>query len=142
MSGTDREEGIIDTPMYTQTTHTATFAGGFIPPDQLIVDELFALIEKHFKDHHNPEYYSNQLHISLKRLNRLTNYYHQKTVYQLLQERLHQEAELLLKHTTLTAKEIAFELGVCDPAHFSKCFKKITGKSPVQYRRKHNFLSP
>jgi AraC-like DNA-binding protein len=103
-----------------------------------MVDELRVLIEKHFKDHHNPLYYSKQLHISLKRLNRLTNYYHQKTVYELLQHRLHHEAELLLKHTTLTAKEIAFELGVCDPAHFSKCFKKLTGKSPLQYRRKNH----
>jgi AraC-like DNA-binding protein len=107
-----------------------------------MVDELCALIEKRFKEERDPAYYSNQLSISLKRLNRLTNYYFQKTVYQLLQDRLHHEAELLLKHTTLTAKQIALELGVCDPAHFSKCFKKITGKSPLQYRRKHNFLSP
>jgi AraC-like DNA-binding protein len=123
--------------MNTQTTHTTPFAGGFIPPDQRMVNELCMLIEKHFKDHHNPVYYSKQLHISLKRLNRLTNDYHQKTVYELLQHRLHHEAELLLKHTTLSAKQVAFELGVCDPAHFSKCFKKITGISPGEYRKQY-----
>jgi AraC-like DNA-binding protein len=115
--------------------------GEYVPPDVRLVHELQALIEKHFREIREPGFYSSRLNISLKRLNRLTSHYHQKTVYQLVQECVHREAEQLLKHTSLSAKQIAFELGVCDPAHFSKCFKKLTGKSPLQYRRKHNSLS-
>jgi AraC-like DNA-binding protein len=113
------------------------FRGDYVPPDIRLAHGLQALIERHFRERREAEFYSGSLHISLKRLNRLTNHYHQKTVYQLLQERLHQEAELLLKHTTLSAKQVAFELGVCDPAHFSKCFKKITGMRPGEYRKRH-----
>ena len=121
--------------MQTQTTHTTTFVKGFIRPDRLIIDELCLLTEQYFKDRRDPAFYSNCLHVSLRRLNRLTNYYCQKTVYQLLQERLHQEAEMLLRFTTMSAKQVAFELGVCDPAHFSKCFKKMTGMRPLEFRR-------
>jgi len=119
----------------TQTSSIKHFRGTYIPPDLKQLQSLQDLIEQRFRETREPEFYSSSLNISLKRLNRLTHYYHQKTVYQLLQERLHQEAELLLKHTTLSAKQVAFELGVCDPAHFSRCFKKHTGMSPGVFRR-------
>lgn len=114
--------------------------GEYVPPDVRLVRELRSLIERHFREVREPKFYSSKLNISLKRLNRLTGYYEQKTVYQLLQARLHQEAERLLKHTSLSAKQIAFELGVCDPAHFSKCFKTITGKSPGTFRKSNNYI--
>src|SRR5688500_1677528 len=104
-----------------QLKDAGVFQASYVPADFQIVLNLQELIEVHFKDKRDPEYYSSSLNISLKRLNRLTMAYSHKSVYQLLQDRLHREAELLLKHTTLTAKQIAFELGVCDPAHFSKC---------------------
>jgi len=123
--------------METQTIHFSPFAAGYIPSDLRVVNDLCIMIEKHFKEQHDPEFYSCSVHISLKRLNRLTNHYHHKTVYQLVQDRLHKEAEFLLRHTTLTAKEIALELGVCDAAHFSKCFKAVTGMTPGEFRRVH-----
>src|SRR5688572_24255623 len=103
------------------------FQASYIPADVELLLKLQELIELHFKVRHDPEYYSTCLNITLKRLNRLTVAYANKSVNRILQERLHHEAEMLLKHTTLTAKQIAFELGVCDPAHFSTCFKRKTG---------------
>jgi AraC-like DNA-binding protein len=111
------------------------FASGFIPADIKLVQDLKSLIDLHFKTIRDPEFFSDQLNISLRRLNRLTQHYCKQSVYQMLQCRLHQEAELLLKYTTLSAKEIANELGVCDPAHFNKCFKRITGLCPLEYRK-------
>jgi len=121
--------------IFNQTDGIAKFQEEYVPPDIRLVRELKSLIEHYFREIREPEFYSNKLNISLKRLNRLTGYYEQKTVYQLVQDRLHREAELLLRHTTLTAKEIAMELGVCDAAHFSKCFKAVTGLTPGAFRR-------
>jgi AraC-like DNA-binding protein len=41
----------------------------------------------------------------------------------------------LLQETNLSVKEIAYRLGFCDEFHFSHRFKKITGRSPSEYRR-------
>ncbi|MBE7024664.1 MAG: AraC family transcriptional regulator [Ruminococcaceae bacterium] len=43
-------------------------------------------------------------------------------------------AAMLLENTTLSCEEIATSCGFCDPAHFSKCFKKHFGINPSKYR--------
>ncbi|WP_133781358.1 helix-turn-helix domain-containing protein [Pedobacter nutrimenti] len=118
-----------------ERNHTSVFTSGFVPNDVKLVNELQDLIEIYYKTWRSPELYCDRLNISLKRLNRLTRCYFKKSVYQMMQDRLHREAVLLLMHSTLTAKEITFELGVCDPAHFSKCFKQRTGYSPGEFRK-------
>ncbi|MDL2256554.1 AraC family transcriptional regulator, partial [Parabacteroides sp. OttesenSCG-928-K15] len=45
------------------------------------------------------------------------------------------KATLLLKETTLTISEIAYQLGFSIPAYFSKCFKKQFGVTPADYRK-------
>jgi len=51
-----------------------------------------------------------------------------------LEQRL-KEATKLLGHTSLTITEIGERLGYVDVAHFSKTFKKITGRTPSAYRK-------
>ena len=57
-------------------------------------------------------------------------------------------AEMLLINTNLSVKDIASSSGFSDQLYFSKVFKKLTGKSPTQFRstsepaelNKQNFL--
>jgi len=102
--------------------------------DHDVIGKLMDLIEVHFREQKNPGFYANQLNMTLWRINRLARIYYQMTVYQLVQDRIHREAELLLRTTLMTAKEIAFEVGVCDPAYFSNCFKRVSGLTPLKYR--------
>jgi AraC-like DNA-binding protein len=46
-----------------------------------------------------------------------------------------QAACRLLSDTTQPAKEIAAALGYADPYYFSRLFKKLVGRSPVQFRQ-------
>ncbi len=41
----------------------------------------------------------------------------------------------LMQETTLSGKEIAYQLGFADECHFSHRFKQITGRSPLQFRK-------
>ena len=123
-----------------RTTVTEVFGQDYVSKDVKRLQELDTLIEKTFRENHDPEYYSRKLNVSLRQLNRLVFRYHGKTVYQRLQDRIHREAEKLLKHTTLTTKEIAYELGLYDPAHFCKCFKRVSGMTPLEFRRENQML--
>lgn len=49
-------------------------------------------------------------------------------------ELLMMEAVRLLSSTDLSVKEIAYQLGYCDPFHFSKRFKHYSGLSPSGFR--------
>jgi AraC-like DNA-binding protein len=46
------------------------------------------------------------------------------------------EAKRQLTKTDKLSKEIGFELGFEEPAHFSRFFKKEAGISPSQYRKR------
>ncbi|HWI86453.1 MAG TPA: AraC family transcriptional regulator [Sphingomonas sp.] len=45
------------------------------------------------------------------------------------------EAKRLLLYTALDIGEVAFTLGIDDPAHFGRSFRKVTGHSPGDWRR-------
>ena len=47
--------------------------------------------------------------------------------------RLMLEAQRKLQYTTISVKELAYELGYNDPGYFSRLFKKSTGKSVSRY---------
>lgn len=46
------------------------------------------------------------------------------------------KAKLLLSTGNITADRIAYECGFADYAHFYRIFRKITGSSPKEYRKK------
>lgn len=45
------------------------------------------------------------------------------------------KAEELLTKTTLKVSEISQEVGFCDQSYFGVIFRKVTGSSPLQYRK-------
>ncbi len=49
-----------------------------------------------------------------------------------------QNAERLLRQTSLKNYEIAEKVGFSDPHYFSQVFKKMTGKTPKEYARENS----
>jgi len=47
---------------------------------------------------------------------------------------------LLLRDTTVPVKELVWRAGFNDLVHFSRTFKKITAKTPIEYRKEHCFM--
>ena len=46
-----------------------------------------------------------------------------------------QRAQELIVKSTYSFSQIAYMVGFSDPKYFSKCFKKVTGKTPSEYRK-------
>ena len=52
----------------------------------------------------------------------------------MIKERIILEAKRALIYTSLSNKEIAYDLGFDDPAHFSKYFSNATSLSPTKFK--------
>jgi len=74
------------------------------------------------------------LSISVKALNRLTVIHFNRTLSNLIAERIIIEAKRQLYLTTKPVKAIAYELGFNDEFYFSRFFKANSQVSPQIYR--------
>nr|WP_299071939.1 helix-turn-helix domain-containing protein [uncultured Allomuricauda sp.] len=113
--------------------------------EQLIVKELNNdqidtirkfnyLVDIHYKTKRKVGDYAEMLFKSPKTLSNLFSIYNQRSPQQIILERLTLEAKRLIHFTDKQNQEIAFDLGFNDPAHFSRFFKKMTQKTPSEYR--------
>ncbi|KZS43012.1 AraC family transcriptional regulator [Aquimarina aggregata] len=99
-----------------------------------ILQNLKDNIEAHFKSKHSASDYADLLNISPKSLAKITKKYFNKTLTDLISERIIIEAKRELYLTSKTVKEIAYELGYQDEHYFSRFFKNNTDVSPQLYR--------
>lgn len=99
-----------------------------------ILQNLKNYIELHFKTKHSASDYADLLNISPKALAKITKDYFNKTLTNLISERIVIEAKRELYLTNKAVKEIAYELGYDDEHYFSRFFKTNAEVSPQMYR--------
>lgn len=102
--------------------------------EPFILQNLKNYIETHYKTKHSASEYASMLAITPKALTRLTKTHFNKTLTDLISERIIIEAKRELYLTNKTVKEIAFDLGYNDEYYFSRFFKKNAEVSPQIYR--------
>ncbi|WP_298155016.1 AraC family transcriptional regulator [Flavobacterium sp.] len=102
--------------------------------EPFILQNLKDAIELNFKTKHAPGNYADLLNISAKALARLTKKHFNKTLSDMITERIIIEAKRELYLTSKAIKEIAYELGYDDEHYFSRFFKTNADVSPQLYR--------
>ena len=105
-----------------------------IRKEPFVLQTLKDAIEQHFKTKHSPSDYAVMLNISPKALGKITKSYFQKTLTDLISERIVIEAKRELYLTSKPVKIIANELGFGDEYYFSRFFKTNADVSPQLYR--------
>jgi AraC-like DNA-binding protein len=83
----------------------------------------------------SPSAFAGQLNIHVNHLNKALKEVSGQTTTQLINERLFQEAKVLLKSTNRTIAEIAWSLGFEEPNHFSSFFKSRAKTTPKKFRQ-------
>ncbi|MEQ8582663.1 MAG: AraC family transcriptional regulator [Marinoscillum sp.] len=99
--------------------------------------KLEKLIEENFRTLKSPAAYAQQLHITVRHLNRLTQESLGKSTTQLITERVLLEAKRMLVHGSTSLTHIAYDLGYEDYAYFSRLFKKWTGHTPSSFAQQY-----
>ena len=79
--------------------------------------------------------FAKQLNVHINHLNRSVKETTTKTTTQLINDRILQEAKIILKHSNWNISEIAYALGFKEVTHFNNFFKKHLGLSPTQFRK-------
>jgi AraC-like DNA-binding protein len=92
------------------------------------------LLEQHFRTDVDVAEYARLLRVTERALNEATRRALGTTATKLIRDRVMIEAKSLLLHSEISISTIAYQLDFEDPAYFSRCFKKHTGRSPVEYR--------
>lgn len=107
--------------------------------EPFILQNLKDFIEIHFKTKHSASDYADMLNISPKALAKITKTHFNKTVTDLISERIVIEAKRELYLTNKSVKEIAHNLGYDDEYYFSRFFKNNADVSPQMYRETVGF---
>lgn len=107
--------------------------------EPFILQTLKENIESYYRTKRSPVEYSDMLHISPKALAKITKMYFNKTITDLIAERVIIEAKRELYLTSKSVKEIAYDLGYDDEHYFSRFFKKNAEVSPQLYRETVGF---
>ncbi|MDO1450470.1 helix-turn-helix domain-containing protein [Rhodocytophaga aerolata] len=95
------------------------------------------LVDAHYKEKHTVADYADVLAMAAKTVTHKFKRLNLPQPNEVIKNRIILEAKRLLVHTSLTAKEIAHELGYEDPAYFSRQFQIKTGESPSGFRTKY-----
>jgi len=102
--------------------------------EPFILQNLKDAIESHFKQKHSASDYADMLNISPKALAKMAKNHFNRTLTDMIAERIIIEAKRELYLTNKPVKEIAFELGYDDEYYFSRFFKNNADVSPQLYR--------
>ncbi len=104
--------------------------------DVAILQRFRQLVELHFRERRPIAFYAKALGLSHDRLHAICTRTLERTPKALIQQRIMQEANLRLERSASSIQDIAAQLGFPDQTYFSHAYKRITGISPHEYRRR------
>ena len=104
--------------------------------NEIMLEKFLNLIEKHHKQERGLEFYAGKLYITSKHLSKIIKEISGKHANDLIDEHVTFEAKALLKSTNMTIQQISDELNFPSQSFFGKYFKRVTGKSPMEYKSK------
>lgn len=91
-------------------------------------------LNKNYKSAHMVSDYAEEMAVTSDYLNKTLKNMTGISAKDHIQSKLITEAKRSLLFSAISTKELAFELGFEEPAHFNNFFKKITGQTPSEFR--------
>ncbi|KOP39728.1 AraC family transcriptional regulator [Flavobacterium sp. WLB] len=95
------------------------------------------LVEIHFRTKHTVADYADILGLAPKTLSNKFNRLELSQPNDIIKDRIILEAKRLLGYSSLSVKEIAYQLGYEDPAYFNRLFTNKVGDTPSNFKKKY-----
>jgi len=92
------------------------------------------LVEEHYLEVHEVQYYADKLFISANYLNKIVRELLGTTSKKYIANKIAQEARNLLSFTDMSISEISDQLKFESPSYFTRFFKKSVGLKPKEFR--------
>lgn len=99
-----------------------------------IVRSALDYMRNHCTEHISLSDVAEGVYVSQWHLSKLINKHTNQSFFDLLGSMRIEKAKQLLQDPAMRIHEVAEQVGYSDVAHFSKSFKKLTGKTPGEYR--------
>ncbi|AYL94500.1 AraC family transcriptional regulator [Mucilaginibacter celer] len=107
-----------------------------------ILQNFTGLLEKNFREYKMVSDYADQLSVTPNYLNEVVKKLTGQSAGHHIRQRVASEAKRQAVYPDSCMKQIAYDLGFCDLAHFSKFFKNATGTNFSDYRKQGTLLQP
>lgn len=101
---------------------------------KMLENAFFNIDRNKILESKSPSYYAGLLNTTVDNLNKVLKASRGKTTQAIIQERIIEEANVLLRHTSLSVKEIGWCMHFLETSHFQNYYKRLTGCTPIEYR--------
>jgi len=124
----------------TKLVELAKIEGFEIPStnhEQAFVERVFAQIHENIEESAmDVQFLADKLNISRSGLHNKIKLVMKMSTTEFINTVRINKAKEMMKSSDLTFSEISYKVGYCDSAYFSRIFKKLTGKTPGEFRKK------
>jgi AraC-like DNA-binding protein len=103
-----------------------------------ILFDIKDIVDDNYRERLSTLDISNKLSEKAYRIKWLTRKKLDSTVKKMVQHKLLLEAKRKMVFTSLSTKQVAYELGFSEPNYFNRFFKQFTGKTPYELREKYS----
>lgn len=100
-----------------------------------LYNKFLEKVAKHCIHHHDVEYYAGRLDISPRYLSTITREIAGQSPKDIIDTSIVQEIKILLSFSDMTLQQIADQLRFPDQSYLGRYFKRLAGKSPLEYRK-------
>jgi AraC family transcriptional activator of pobA len=105
-------------------------------PQQVLFKKFSTLVNTHYIEKKTVEEYADMLSVTANYLSQSVKSISGKNALAHISDRVLTEAKSLIRYTDFDIAEIAYRLNFSDPTNFGKFFKKQSGITPLEFRKK------
>ncbi|MCR5313532.1 MAG: helix-turn-helix domain-containing protein [Bacteroidaceae bacterium] len=97
--------------------------------------KLIVLVSDNYRKEHEVKFYADHLNVTVQYVSQIMRRNTGRSLVAFIRELLYSDARNMLRLTNKSIQQIAWDLNFSDLPSFSKFFKNMSGKSPLDYRK-------